>query len=146
MTTPPYSSFPARIAALIGHIGLMLWVVVWQSWLSPHPHLNSTVMTLLWVAPLLIPLHGIVKGKPYTHAWANFILMIYFLHGLTLVVLDEGERLLAVCELLLTSLSFVANIFYARLRGRELSLKLPRLSQVEKEEAQRFATEDKSGI
>ncbi|SDH50832.1 Uncharacterized membrane protein [Vibrio xiamenensis] len=129
---------PSRWLALIGNLGLLLWVVAWQLMISPHPHLNSAAMALAWSIPLLLPLPGILAGKPYTHAWANFVLMVYFLHALTLIYVDNGERWLALIELLLTSCAFVGNTLFARLRGKELGLKLSKLSEVEKREKQDF--------
>jgi len=80
-----------RILALIGNLGLLIWIPLWQLYFTPHPHINSLGITLAYLLPLLLPLPGIVMGKPYTHAWANFILMLYFLHSLTLLYLDEGQ-------------------------------------------------------
>ena len=65
--------------------------------------------------------------------------MFYFLHGFTLLWVDEGERYLAVIELILTSGAFIGNIYYARLRGKELGLKLKLLSEVEKIEKASYA-------
>lgn len=126
-----------RYSAVSANLGLLAWVALWQANLSPHPHLNNIVMALVWMAPLLLPLKGILAGKPYTHAWANFILMFYFLHALTILWIDDGERWLALIELALTTAAFLANILFARHRGRELGLKLKKLSQVEKEERAR---------
>ncbi|MBV1840149.1 DUF2069 domain-containing protein [Photobacterium ganghwense] len=126
-----------RLGALTAYLSLMVWVGLWQSLLSPHPHLNSLIMAGVWIVPLLLPLKGILAGKPYTHAWANFILMFYFLHALTMLWVDEGERWLALVELLITSCAFVANAMFARHRGRELGIKLKKLSEVEKEEKAR---------
>ncbi|WP_428443067.1 DUF2069 domain-containing protein [Photobacterium sagamiensis] len=123
-----------RYITLIANLSLILWVGLWQSMISPHPHLNSYVIAIMWVLPLLLPLKGILEGKPYTHAWANFILMFYFLHALTILWIDGGERWLAWIELGLVSWAFVANILFARIRGKELGTGLKRLSQVEKEE------------
>ncbi|WP_372153967.1 DUF2069 domain-containing protein [Vibrio renipiscarius] len=123
-----------RFLALSANLGLLAWVAIWQIFLSPHPHINSTTLAIAWCIPLLLPLPGILAGKPYTHAWANFILMFYFLHALTILYLDGGERWLALVELLLASGAFVGNILYARARGKELGLKLKRLSEVEKQE------------
>ncbi|ARR49974.1 DUF2069 domain-containing protein [Photobacterium damselae subsp. damselae] len=103
------------------HLGLLLWVIIWQFRLSPHPHFNAIIMTLLW---------------------ANFILMLYFLHALTLLTL-AGEQIFAAVELGLCLGAFVANIVFARIRGRELKTHLPRLSQVEKEEQERFSSHSK---
>ncbi|MBU2898714.1 DUF2069 domain-containing protein [Vibrio hepatarius] len=127
-----------RFLALCGHLGLLSWVLVWQLNLSPHPHINNVALAIAWSIPLLLPLPGILAGKPYTHAWANFVLMLYFLHALTILYIGNGERWLASVELAFTTLAFICNTLYARTRGQELGLKLKRLSKVEKEEKQRF--------
>ena len=95
----------ARLLTLAGFFGLLAWVLLWHLWLSPHPDLNPWLLPVIWTVPLLFPLKGIVQGNPYTHAWGNFVLMPYFLHALTLITTDEGERWLAVVELVLTTLS-----------------------------------------
>ncbi|PMH41067.1 hypothetical protein BCU68_05140 [Vibrio sp. 10N.286.49.B3] len=128
-----------RIFALSSHLCLLVWVILWQSMLSPHPHLDQWIVTIAWSIPLLLPLPGIVQGKPYTHAWGNFVLMLYFLHALTIIYINGGERLIAAIELLLTSGAFIGNILFARLRGKELGLHLKRLSEVEKHEKAQFS-------
>ncbi|HHQ4762532.1 TPA: DUF2069 domain-containing protein [Aeromonas veronii] len=114
----------ARWLTLVGFFGLLCWVILWHLWLSPHPDLNPLLLPVIWTVPLLFPLKGIVQGNPYTHAWGNFVLMPYFLHALTLITTDEGERWLAVVELVFTTLAFVGTIYYAQLRGRELGLSI----------------------
>lgn len=128
----------ARYLALISYLCLLTWVVVWHGFISPHPDINPLAVTIAWCLPLLFPLVGILKAKPYTHAWANFILMFYFLHSLTILYIDGGERWLALIELVLTTVSFVGNILFARYKGKEMGLKLTRLSEVEKQEKARF--------
>jgi uncharacterized membrane protein len=39
----------------------------------------SLIFSLLWIIPLVLPLKGILKGQPYTFAWASFILCLYML-------------------------------------------------------------------
>lgn len=130
-----------RWLALTSNLALIVWIALWQLDLSPHPHLNPLALTVAWLIPLLLPLPGILAGKPYTHAWANFILMLYFLHAFTILYVDDGERWLAAVELLLTFSAFMGNVLYARHRGKELGLKLTKLSVVEKQEKQRFDQE-----
>lgn len=127
-----------RLLALCGNLALLMWVAIWQFELSPHPHINNATLAIAWAIPLLLPLPGILAGRPYTHAWANFILMLYFLHGFTILYIDDGERWLASVELVLTSMAFFGNTLYARARGKELGLKLKRLSEVEKQERNQF--------
>jgi uncharacterized membrane protein len=117
---------------------LLCWVALWQIFVSPHPHINPVTAAIGWCIPLLFPLRGILTGKAYTHAWANFVLMLYFLHALTILYVDQGERWLAAVELLLACCAFVGNVMYARNRGRELGLKLPKLSEIEKQEKATF--------
>ncbi|MGB1974738.1 MAG: DUF2069 domain-containing protein, partial [Vibrio toranzoniae] len=55
-----------RYLALSGNLLLLLWVVAWQMTLSPHPHLSNITLAIAWAIPLLLPLPGILAGKPYT--------------------------------------------------------------------------------
>ncbi|WP_434356444.1 DUF2069 domain-containing protein [Parasalinivibrio latis] len=129
-----------RPAVLLSYFALIAWVGLWHGWLSPHAHVTPWAVTLGWLIPLLLPLKGIIQGNAYTHAWANFVLMFYFLHALTILWVDEGERWLALVELTLTSITFLCNIYYARWKGQEQGLKLKKLSQVEKEERERYGS------
>ncbi|MEC6909610.1 DUF2069 domain-containing protein [Photobacterium piscicola] len=127
-----------RQAALFSHCSLIIFIILWQLLLSPHPQLSTFTITALWVMPLLLPLPGMRAAKPYTHVWANFILLFYVLHAVTLISLNNGERGLAVIELIIVSICFMSNILFARLRAKELGIKLKRLSQVEREERARY--------
>jgi len=128
-----------RHLALSAYLLLLCWMALWQIYLSPHPHINPVTAAIAWCIPLLFPLRGILAGKAYTHAWANFVLMLYFLHSLTILYVDQGERWLAVIELLLACAAFTGNVLYARYRGRELGLKLPKLSEIEQQEKEKFS-------
>lgn len=127
-----------RRLALFSYLSLVVWVVLWHSVIAPHSQINPLGLTVAWLIPLLFPLPGILRGKAYTHAWANFILMFYFLHALTMIWVDEGERFLALVELIIVSAAFAGNTLYAKFRGQELGLKLPKLSTVEKQEKEKF--------
>ena len=36
-----------------------------------------TFILIVYVLPLLLPTKGIIQNKPYTHAWASFIVLLY---------------------------------------------------------------------
>lgn len=111
-----------------GYAALFLLIPMWVLWLSP-PEMGSprVLLALLWV-PLWLPLKGIWQGKAYTFAWANFIVMIYFVHGLTHLWVSSGTPFfLAIAEVLFASLMFYGCTYYARDRGKELGLKIPKL-------------------
>ncbi|MEJ6520139.1 MULTISPECIES: DUF2069 domain-containing protein [Shewanella] len=88
----------------------------------------TLLFSLLWLVPLLLPLRGILKGNPYTYAWASFILCLYMLHALTLLYVTTDALAFAIIEVLLIGTLLVAFPFYARIRGRELGLGLKKKS------------------
>ncbi|MCG9965322.1 MAG: DUF2069 domain-containing protein [Shewanella sp.] len=88
----------------------------------------TLLFSLLWVIPLLLPISGILKGNPYTYAWASFILCLYMLHALTLLYVTTDALVFAVIEVLLIGVLLIAFPFYARIRGRELGLGLKKKS------------------
>lgn len=111
-----------------GFWGLWLLMPAWFLWLSP-PELGNryTLLALMWL-PLWLPMYGIIKGHAYTFAWANFIVMLYFLHSLTNLWVRDGLYLaLSIVELVLACMMFIGCTYYARYRGQELGLKIPRL-------------------
>lgn len=118
-----------RKLALVGYFGLLIWVVLWHFALANNEQYSRFFLVLFWVLPLLFPMRGIIKGKPYTHAWANFVVMIYFLHGLTAIYTEEKWWYAAI-ELLFATMMFIGCSYYARARGRELGLKLKKLSEL----------------
>ncbi|MBW8192201.1 DUF2069 domain-containing protein [Neiella marina] len=113
-----------RKLALVGYFGVIALVILWQSMLSPHPHVSSMWLSVLWLIPLLFPLKGMIKNNPYTHAWSTFIAMLYLMHGCVQVYVEPEERLLAAIEIGLVSCWLIGSIFYARWRGQQLGLGL----------------------
>lgn len=117
-----------RWLTLAGYLPLLAFVVAWHFYLVPHPHLSQGLVFILFILPLLLPLWGIIQAKPYTHAWANFVLMLYFLHGFTVIYTNPELRILAVLELILTSMAFIGATYYARHQGRALNLGIKKTS------------------
>tara|TARA_R110002126_G_scaffold15185_24_gene62619 strand:- start:3858 stop:4298 length:441 start_codon:yes stop_codon:yes gene_type:complete len=123
------------LLARIGYWGLWLLIPLWLLWLAPASYGEDSVVTgnklistaLLWL-PLWLPMYGIIKANAYTFAWANFIVMIYFLHSLTNLWVSSGlYQQLALLELALATTMFIGCTYFARHRGMELGLKIPRL-------------------
>jgi len=116
---------------LLGQLGfglLFLLIPLSVLWLNPPKLGNQWVLLALLWGPLWFPLLGIIRGKAYTFAWANFIVMIYFVHSLTnLWISSDLALLLAVTELLASCLMFAGCTYYAKFRGQELGLKIPKL-------------------
>ncbi|WP_394174204.1 DUF2069 domain-containing protein [Thalassotalea litorea] len=124
MSKQTFSTPTLKRIALTGYFGLLVFMPLWLMYLSPSEGLSPVLSVAMFVIPLLFPLPGMIKGNPYTYAWANFIVMIYFLHSLTTLWVSPEERLLAVVELLLASMMFFAGTYYSKYKGQELGLGL----------------------
>lgn len=124
MKTKRISTTNYQKIALVGYFSLLIYMPLWLIILSPDGALNATTTFVLFVLPLLFPLKGLIKGNPYTYAWSNFIVLIYFLHSLTALWVLPEERLWAFLELVFATLMFIGCSYYAKYRGQELGLSI----------------------
>jgi uncharacterized membrane protein len=103
-----------RVGASISLVLLIMLSLLWEGWLAPIKPEGSKLV--LKAVPLLLPLFGILNGKRYTYQWACMFILIYFTEGVVRAWADQGmSQILALIEILLTSLFFTFAIFYARL-------------------------------
>ncbi|MBY6186633.1 DUF2069 domain-containing protein [Marinobacter hydrocarbonoclasticus] len=109
----------ARLGYLASLVLIPLWVLVVDSD-SPYS-LGFRVGLLI---PLLLPAVGILKAKPYTHAWSGFIASLYLLWGATSWWVSPDERGIGSIVILTLSTWLLASTYFARHRGRELGLGL----------------------
>lgn len=115
--------------AIIGYVGLLILMPLWLFFIAPRDGHSNGFMFAVYILPLLLPLKGIIQDKPYTYAWANFIVMFYFIHGFTLLWVATDELIWVLLELLFASMMFIGCTYYARHRGQELGLKIRKLKE-----------------
>ncbi len=124
MKTQKISTENLRKMALFGYFSLLIFMPLWLLVLSPSASLSTSTTLLLFTLPLLFPLKGLLQGNPYTYAWANFIVLIYFLHGLTTLWVLPSDRLWAILELVFATTMFLGCSYYAKYKGQELGLSI----------------------
>jgi len=116
---PASTDFPPRarqanLAASVSLIALIALCLAWELWLAPLRPGGSWLA--LKALPLLIPLFGILHGRRYTHQWSMLFIQIYLLEGMVRATSDSGMmQLLAVIEVVLALVFFVATLTYSRL-------------------------------
>ena len=115
--------------ALIGYIGLLILMPLWMYFVPPQEGPLDVISLFVPIIPLLLPLRGIIKDSTYTYAWANFVVMLYFIHGLTMLWVAPDELIWVLLELLFASFMFIGCTYYARHRGQELGLKIRKLKE-----------------
>ncbi|MEZ7278311.1 DUF2069 domain-containing protein [Pseudoalteromonas sp. 68 DY56-GL68] len=131
--TPPIAKKPItkrfQRFALTGYIGLLILMPIWLFLIAPREGHSNAFIFVVYIVPLLLPLKGIIQDKPYTYAWANFIVMFYFIHGFTLLWVAQDQLFWVLLELTFASLMFIGCTYYARHRGQELRLKIRKLKE-----------------
>ena len=113
-------SLPWRAMTLVGFFGLLILQPLWELVFEPNRIFSSWFILLVMVGPLLFPMAGLIKGKPYTHAWTSFIALFYFLHGVGEAFALSDTAWLGKLEVTFSAMLFTGTIFYARYRSREL--------------------------
>jgi uncharacterized membrane protein len=102
------------VGSLVALIALCL---AWELWLAPlRPGGSALAFKAL---PLLAPLFGMLRGRRYTFQWAWILGLAYFTEGVVRAWSEQGiSRQLALAEIALSLLFFVATVLYARASGR----------------------------
>ena len=107
-----------RTLALTGYFGTFALIVAWYGWLSPPTGLPVYIALLALGTPLLLPLRGLLHGRPYTYAWSLFLALGYLTHALIELYSTATDRPYALLELALSLLWFGAGIMYVRAMQR----------------------------
>jgi uncharacterized membrane protein len=110
----------SRWLTLVSYFALLCLLMLWQTVLAPAQTLPVSLVLVLLVGPLLLPLRGLLHGRPYTHAWTSFLVLIYFIHGVVEVWSNPEVRLYAALEILFSVMLYSGALLYARYRGRQL--------------------------
>lgn len=98
--------------ALVSLIALFLWCLAWEIFLAPlRP---GGTLLFLKALPLVFAFRGVSKGSLYTMQWASMLVLLYLMEGAVRVVSDPPgpSILMAWVEILLSSIFFMAAIFY----------------------------------
>jgi uncharacterized membrane protein len=131
MTTQRISTKNLKKIALTGYFSLLFFMPLWLLVLSPSESLNTATTLVMFTLPLLFPLKGMLEGNPFTYAWSNFIVLIYFLHSLTTLWVLPEDMIWATLELIFASTMFLGATYYAKYRGQELGLSIRKKKKIE---------------
>jgi uncharacterized membrane protein len=105
--------------ALLGYFGVVITILVWNLGLRPAGEIPLYVVLAFLLIPLAFPLAGLVRGKPYTHAWSTFMAIYYFVVGIWISG-GEDTRWYGTAIGLCSVLWFLGSMFYTRAKARAL--------------------------
>ncbi|MDO9360637.1 MAG: DUF2069 domain-containing protein [Polaromonas sp.] len=113
-----------RWLALGSLSGLIVLGLAWEMWLAPIRPGGS--LLALKVLPLCIPLAGLLKNRMYTYRWLSLMVWLYFTEGVVRAWSDKAPgNYLAMVEVLLCLLLFVACALHVRVRLKHAKLSTP---------------------
>jgi uncharacterized membrane protein len=110
-----------RWLALGSYFGLMITLIVWIVVIPHGENFPIGAWLIIGVVPFLLPLRGILHAKPYTHAWASFLMLFYFTHGIGELYSSGFTDLFPWLEVVLSCTSFIGMILYIRQNAKNES-------------------------
>ncbi len=106
--------------SLASFFGLMITLICWITLAEHGENYPISAWLIIALVPLLFPLRGLLHGKPYTHAWTGFLMLLYFSHGIGEVYSAQAFDLYASLEVLFSCVTFISSIIFIRLNANEL--------------------------
>jgi len=85
-------------------LSLLSWIAVGYPW----------PICALAVGPLLVPLHGLARGRRRTYAWATLFAIPYLVFALTELLVNPAARWVASISLLLVFAWFCTMVLFLR--------------------------------
>ncbi|MGF1548007.1 MAG: DUF2069 domain-containing protein [Thiotrichales bacterium] len=118
MGSRPGVAYAVTLAAVLGLFAVLLvWTIGWRA----PDGLPRSIVLLVLLGPLLLPLHGLLRGKTYTFTWSSFLALWYFVLGVSDATVP-ATRWLGAAEIGLSLTWFSAALLYVRWHGRAQSL------------------------
>ncbi len=106
----------SRITTLLGYFGLIIYIPLWHLQIEPKAVEFISITLLVQLGPLMFPLRGILHGRVYTHAWAMYLALYYFILGIWYAG-DISTRNFGIGFSFLSVLFFLGTMFYTRFQG-----------------------------
>lgn len=106
-----------RWLTLFGYFGLIALIFSWHLWIDPLAPEMISMRILVEIGPLMFALRGILNGKVYTHAWAMYLALLYFIAGIWYAG-DASSRDFGIPYTLLSLVFFIGTVFYTRFQGK----------------------------
>ena len=70
------------ILTLISYFVLLFGQAIWIGWLNTNTIIPKSFALLIIVAPLLLPMRGLLHGRLHTYKWVTLFIWLYFAFGI----------------------------------------------------------------
>ncbi len=113
-----------RALAALGILGLVILIVVWNSWLTPVQVYPRSVEILFFAGPLLFFIRGILHARRYTMVVITMVSFAYILMGVW-YILSVDEKLYGYLLLAFSFLMFLGSLMYVWVMDKREKLAHP---------------------
>lgn len=103
----------SRVLSLVSFLALIVLLLVWNLFFADLHGARPWVIISIELIALLIIAPGMLLGSPRTHAWAAFIVNLYFIKGV-LASIDPSRTWLGILEISLSVSLFFSALYYTR--------------------------------
>jgi uncharacterized membrane protein len=105
----------SRTLSLLCFVALLVLLLVWNLVFADLHGARTWVVLSIQLLPLLLLAPGLLLGNARAHAWACFVVNIYFIQGV-LAAIDPNRAVFGILETLLSFGLFCSALLYTRWR------------------------------
>ena len=105
----------SRALSLFSFLALLLLLLVWNLLFADLHGARTWVVLSIQLLPLLLLAPGMLLGHARAHAWACFVVNIYFIQGV-LAAIDPARALFGALEAVISLGLFCSALMYTRWR------------------------------
>lgn len=105
----------SRVVTNVSFGALIVLLALWNLVYAPLPEKLFWPVMIVQLAPLLLLAPGIFLGHARGHAWACFVINLYFMQGV-LAAFDPSRHVFGWLESIITLVFFCAALLYIRWR------------------------------
>lgn len=105
----------SRLLTLIALAALAILLVIWNAYFADLHGARTWLITSIELLPLALITPGVLLGTARGHAWACFVVNLYFIKGV-LASIDPNRAWLGYTETALSVLLFCSALMYTRWR------------------------------
>ena len=98
---------------LVSYFILLLGQVLWIGWLNPVTIIPKSVTLVFIVAPLLLPLRGLLNKHFHTFKWVTLFIWLYFTIGVWNCA-NATQWPLGALQVVTSLAIFLSAVFYVR--------------------------------
>jgi len=113
-----------RALAIVGILGLVVLIVIWNSWLTPNQVYPRSVEILFFAGPLLFFTRGILHARRYTFVVITMVSFAYMLIGVW-YILSADEKVYGYLLLLFSLLMFLGSLMHVWIMDKREKLAHP---------------------